>query len=127
MNKTVIQTNNAPKSIGIYSQGIIAGEIVFVSGQIAINPDNGQLIDDNFTNEVRQVLVNLDAVLKEGGSSLNSTVKLTVFLTDFSYFSKVNEVFKTFFRSNPPARSAIEVTALPMNARVEIEAIGIVE
>ena len=127
MNKTVIQTNNAPKSIGIYSQGIIAGEIVFVSGQIAINPDNGQLIDDNFTNEVRQVLVNLDAVLKEGGSSLNSTVKLTVFLTDFSYFSKVNEVFKTFFRSNPPARSAIEVTALPMNARVEIEAIGILE
>ena len=127
MNKTVIQTNNAPKSIGIYSQGIIAGEIVFVSGQIAINPDNGQLIDDNFTNEVRQVLVNLDAVLKEGGSSLNSTVKLTVFLTDFSYFSKVNEVFKTFFPSNPPARSAIEVTALPMNARVEIEAIGIVE
>ena len=127
MNKTVIQTNNAPKSIGIYSQGIIAGEIVFVSGQIAIDPDNGQLIDDNFTNEVRQVLVNLDAVLKEGGSSLNSTVKLTVFLTDFSYFSKVNEVFKTFFPSNPPARSAIEVTALPMNARVEIEAIGIVE
>ena len=127
MNKTVIQTNNAPKSIGIYSQGIIAGEIVFVSGQIAINPDNGQLIDDNFTNEVRQVLVNLDAVLKEGGSSLNSTVKLTVFLTDFSYFSKVNEVFKIFFPSNPPARSAIEVTALPMNARVEIEAIGIVE
>ncbi len=127
MSKTVIQTQHAPKAIGTYSQGIIFQNLVFTSGQIPINPENGKLIENNFKLEVHQVLKNLNAVLKEGGSSLQSAVKLTVFLTDLSYFPVVNEVFNDYFPNDPPARSAVQVSALPMNARVEIEAVGFIQ
>jgi len=127
LSKTVIQTQHAPKAIGTYSQGIIFQNLVFTSGQIPINPENGKLIENDFKLEVRQVLKNLNAVLKEGGSSLKSAVKLTVFLTDLSNFAQVNEVFNSFFPKDPPARSAVQVSALPMKARIEIEAIGYVE
>ena len=85
------------------------------------------MISDDFNAEVHQVLTNLDGILKCGGSSLQCAVKLTVFLTDLSYFTQVNEVFDGFFPEDPPARSAVQVTALPMSARIEIEAIGVVE
>ena len=127
LSKSAICTPNAPKAIGTYSQGIRSGNLVFTSGQIPINPQSGELISDNFKAEVHQVLNNLDGVLKGGGSSLQCAVKLTVFLTDLSYFAQVNEVFDGFFPENPPARSAIQVSALPMSARIEIEAIGFVE
>ena len=127
LNKAGIRTSDAPKAIGIYSQGIRSGNLVFTSGQIPINPQSGELISDNFKAEVHQVLNNLDGVLKGGGSSLQCAVKLTVFLTDLSYFAQVNEVFDVFFLENPPARSALQVSALPMNSRIEIEAIGYVE
>ena len=127
MSKSAICTPNAPKAIGTYSQGIRSGNLVFTSGQIPINPQSGELISDNFKAEVHQVLNNLDGVLKGGGSSLQCAVKLTVFLTDLSYFAQVNEVFDVFFPENPPARSALQVSALPMNSRIEIEAIGYVE
>ena len=127
MNKSVIQTSDAPKAIGTYSQGIQSKNLVFTSGQIPINPKTGELIIGDFKAEVHQVLTNLDSVLKGGGSSLQSAVKLTVFLTDLSYFAQVNEVFNSFFPKDPPARSALQVSALPMNARIEIEAIGYVE
>ncbi len=127
MSKSVICTTNAPKAIGTYSQGIRSGDLVFTSGQIPINPQSGKLISDDFKAEVHQVLSNLDGVLKGGGSSLHCAVKLTVFLTDLSYFTQVNEVFDGFFPEDPPARSAIQVSELPMGARIEIEAIGFVE
>ena len=127
LSKSAICTPNAPKAIGTYSQGIRSGNLVFTSGQIPINPQSGKLISDDFKVEVHQVLNNLDCVLKGGGSSLQCAVKLTVFLTDLSYFAQVNEVFDGFFPKDPPARSAVQVTALPMNSRIEIEAIGFVE
>ena len=127
MSKTVIQTQHAPKAIGTYSQGIIFQNLVFTSGQIPINPENGKLVENDFKLEVHQVLKNLNAVLKEGGSSLKSAVKLTVFLTDLSFFPEVNEVFNDYFPNEPPARSAVQVSALPMGARIEIEAVGFIQ
>ena len=127
LSKSVIQTSDAPQAIGTYSQGIKSGNFVFTSGQIPINPKTGELIIDNFKAEVHQVLINIDNVLIGGGSSLQSLIKLTVFLTDLSYFREVNEIFSSFFPKDPPARSAMQVSALPMNARIEIEAIGYVE
>ena len=127
MDNIVIETLDAPQAIGTYSQGIKSGNLVFTSGQIPLNPETGELINGDFKSEISQVLTNLNAVLKSGGSSLKKAVKLTVFLTDLSYFPQVNEVFKEFFPENPPARSLVQVSALPMNAKIEIEAIGSVE
>ena len=125
--RTVIQTDQAPRAIGTYSQGIRTENLIYTSGQIPIDPESGEMIVNNFKSEVKQVLMNLDAVLKGGGSSLQSAVKLTVYLTDLSHFPDVNSVFDEFFPANPPARSALQVSALPMNVRIEIEAIGVVE
>ena len=127
LSKLVIQTSDAPETIGTYSQGIQSNNLVFTSGQIPINPKTGELIIGDFKAEVYQILTNLDSVLRGGSSSLQSAVKLTVFLTDLSYFTQVNEVFDNYFSNKPPARSAVQVSALPMNARIEIEAIGYVE
>ena len=127
MDNIVIETLDAPEAIGTYSQGIKSGNLVFTSGQIPLSPETGELINGDFKSEISQVLTNLNAVLKSGGSSLKKAVKLTVFLTDLSYFPQVNEVFKEYFPENPPARSAVQVSALPMNAKIEIEAVGSVE
>ena len=127
MDKVVIHTTEAPKAIGTYSQGIKSDKFVFTSGQIPINPQSGELIRGDFKSEVKQVLINLNGVLKGGGSSLQQAIKLTVFLTDLSHFAQVNEIFNEFFPDNPPARSAVQVSALPMNARIEIDAVGHVE
>ncbi len=127
MDKVVIHTTEAPKAIGTYSQGIKSDNFVFTSGQIPINPQSGELIKGDFKSEVKQVLTNLNGVLKGGGSSLESAVKLTVFLMDLSHIAQVNEIFDEFFPDNPPARSAVQVSALPMNARIEIDAVGHVE
>lgn len=124
MDKVVIHTTEAPKAIGTYSQGIKSDNFVFTSGQIPINPQSGELIEGDFKSEVKQVLINLNGVLKGGGSSLQQAIKLTVFLTDLSHFAQVNEIFNEFFPDNPPARSAVQVSALPMNARIEIDAVG---
>ena len=127
MDKVVIHTTEAPKAIGTYSQGIKSDNFVFTSGQIPINPQSGELIKGDFKSEVKQVLINLNEVLKGGGSSLQQAIKLTVFLTDLSHFAQVNEIFNEYFPDNPPARSAVQVSALPMNARIEIDAVGHVE
>ena len=91
------------------------------------NHINGKLIENDFNLEAHQVLKNLNAVLNQGGSSLQSIVKLTVFLTDLSFFTQVNEVFENYFPNDPPARSVVQISALPMNARVEIEAVGFIQ
>lgn len=119
-----IKTKNAPKAIGVYSQGSIFENLVFTSGQIAINPISGNLVTDNFSKEVEQVLENVKSVLQAGGSNLDNIIKLTVFITDMSNFKFVNEVFETFFINEYPARSVVEVSGLPLNVNIEIEAIG---
>ena len=120
----IIKTSDAPEAIGPYSQGIEHNDLVFTSGQIPLNPNTGKLVEGDFKKEVAQVLNNVDAVLKEGGSSLDKAIKLTVFVTDLGKFSELNEVFESVFGENPPARSALQVSALPLGVRVEIEAIG---
>ena len=125
--KKVINIEGAPEALGTYSQGIIVGDLIYTSGQIPLDPQTGNLITGDIKAEIRQVLDNIDAVLKGGGSSLKSAVKLTVFVIDLDYFSAVNEIFAEYFPENPPARSAIQISALPMGAQIEIEAVGITE
>lgn len=120
----IIKTSDAPAAIGPYSQGIEHNDLIFTSGQIPLNPNTGKLVEGDFKKEVAQVLNNVDAVLKEGGSSLDKAIKLTVFVTDLGKFSELNEVFESVFGENPPARSALQVSALPLGVRVEIEAVG---
>ena len=127
MIKKVINTKGAPEAIGTYSQGIQTENFIYTSGQIALDPQTGNLQVGDIKGEIRQGLNNLNAVLIEGGSSLNSIVKLTVFVTDLSWFSTLNEIFIEYFPEKPPARSAVQVSALPMGAHIEIEAIGVVE
>ena len=125
--KEVINITGAPQAIGTYSQGIRVGNLIYTSGQLPLDPQTGNLITGDIKLEIRQVLDNLDAVLTGGGSSLQSAVKLTVFITDLGYFSDVNEVFNEYFPTYPPARSAVQVSALPMGVRIEIEAVGAIE
>ena len=127
MIKEVINIKDAPEAIGTYSQGIRVGDLIYTSGQIPIDPQSGNLITGEIKMEIRQIFANLDAILQGGGSSLKSAVKLTVYMTDLSYFSDVNEVFKECFSDNPPARSTVQVSALPLGVRIEIEAVGIIE
>ena len=122
MNK--IKTDRAPQAIGAYSQGMELDELVFTSGQIGIEPNSGQLITDDFRSEVLQVLNNISAVLEAGGSNIQNAIKLTVFLIDLSNFKIVNDIFADFFNGNYPARSVVQISALPLNANIEIEAIG---
>ena len=124
MSRKVIKTDEAPQAIGVYSQGIQINNLVFTSGQIPLNP-KGKLIENDFKSECVQVIKNIEAVLKASGCALSDVVKLTVFLTDLSLFPKLNDVFKDYFKQDPPARSAVEVSRLPMGVRVEMEAIAL--
>ena len=124
--RRVISTDKAPKAVGTYSQGIQAGGLVFTSGQLGIDPLTGKLQRAGFAQEADRVLRNLQAVLEAGDSSLQHVVKLTVYLTDLSNFPALNDVFVKHFGKEPPARSTVQVVALPLGAGVEIEAIGVV-
>ncbi len=126
MSKEVISTSNAPAAIGPYSQAIRAGNLLFVSGQIPLNPQTGEMTGETAAEQARQVLQNLQAVLEAGGTCLQHVVKTTIFLTDLTQFSAVNAVYAEFFPENPPARSTVQVAALPRGAQVEIEAIAII-
>lgn len=121
-----IKTENAPAAIGPYSQAIKANGFVFVSGQIPIDPHTGEFVAGGITEQTARVLKNLTAVLEAAGSSLEQVVKTTVFLADMKEFSSMNEVYKDFFPSPPPARSTVAAAGLPRDARVEIEAVALV-
>ena len=125
--RQVIQTHDAPRAIGTYSQGIKGGSFVFTSGQLGIDPATGELERDDFVKEARLALHNLGAVLEAGGSSLQHVAKITVFLKDLSNFPALNQLFAQTFEKDPPARSTVQVGALPLGANVEIEAVGLVE
>jgi 2-iminobutanoate/2-iminopropanoate deaminase len=125
MKREIISTDKAPAAVGPYSQAVRAGDFVFAAGQVAIDPAVGKLIEGNVAAQTRQVLTNLSAVLEAAGSSLDRVVKTTVFLKDMGQFKAMNTVYAQFFPSDPPARSTVEVVALPLGALVEIEAIAI--
>lgn len=121
-----VQTKNAPAAIGPYSQAIKANGFVYVSGQIAIDPETGQFVAGDIAEQTDRVLRNLSAVLEASGSSLSQVVKTTVFLADMKEFVPMNEVYATFFPSAPPARATVAAAGLPRDARVEIEAVALV-
>ncbi len=120
---TIIETRRAPQAIGTYSQAVRAGDIVYVSGQIPLDPATGILVSGDIEAEIRQVFENLRAIAEAAGGTLQNAVKLTVFLTDMSAFPKVSEIMATFFTPPYPARAAVGVAALPRGARVEMECI----
>ena len=124
--KTVIQTKNAPAAIGPYSQGIAIEQtkrLVFLSGQIALDPSSGQMVSGGIEAETKQVMKNISALLLELGANFENIVKTTIFLKNFNDFGKVNEIYGSHFAQNPPARSTVEVARLPKDALVEIECI----
>ncbi len=125
--KKTIATNNAPAAIGPYSQAVQAGNLLFLSGQIPLDPETGQMIGDTAAAQTTQVMANLSAVLSAAGSSLSSLVKTTIFLQNLDDFAGVNEVYGSYFSEAPPARATVEVSRLPKGALVEIEGVAIVK
>ena len=123
MTRIAISTKAAPDAIGAYSQAIKAGEIVYLSGQIGLNPATMELVADTFEKEIQQVFRNLESVCRASGGSLSSVVKMSVFLTDLGLFGEVNDIFANQFTPPFPARSVVGVNELPRGARVEIEAV----
>ena len=121
----VIQTNNAPAAIGPYSQAIAANGMLYLSGQIALDPRSGELNNSDIESETRQVLDNLAAVLRAAGSDLDKVVKCSIFLSDMSHYAKVNKVYAEYFTDTHPAREAVAVKTLPKEVNVEISAIAL--
>lgn len=124
MSRRVVATEQAPRAIGPYSQGIQAGNLVFTAGQTGVDPTTGQLVAGGIVEQTRQALRNVQAILEAAGCSLADVVKTTVFLTDMNDFRTMNGVYAEFFPVAPPARSTVQVSALPLGARVEIEAVA---
>ncbi len=125
-NKSIISTNKAPAAIGTYSQAVKAGNTVYLSGQIPLNPETMEMITESFEAQAVQVFENLTAVAEAAGGNVNDFVKITVLLSDLSYFGQVNEIMAKYFQAPYPARAAYAVKALPKDADIEIEAIMVV-
>jgi 2-iminobutanoate/2-iminopropanoate deaminase len=125
MEKQVVQTDNAPKAIGPYSQAIRIGDLIYTAGQVALSPTTGELVGTDIEVQTRQVLENLKGVLEAAGSSFDNVVKTTVFLASMGDFAKMNAIYSEYFTGKPPARSTVQVSALPKNALVEIECVAI--
>ncbi len=126
MNKKIITTDKAPAPIGPYSQAVMVNNMLYVSGQIAINPANGQLVLDNIIEETQQVMNNLKAILEAAGIDFSNVIKSTIFLKDMNQFASVNEVYGAFFKSDFPARETVQVAALPKFVNVEISVVAAV-
>jgi len=127
--REITKTSNAPSAIGPYSQAvkIAAGKMIFTAGQIPLDPTTGRLIEGDISAQTRRVLENVKAILTASGATLENVVKATVFMADLGEFAAMNEVYGEYFPVNPPARSTVEVKALPRGARVEIETIAVLE
>ncbi|MFY7899817.1 MAG: RidA family protein [Chitinophagaceae bacterium] len=125
MNKQIIQTNNAPAPIGPYNQAVRAGDWLFISGQVAIDPTTGNLKMDTIQEETTMVMQNLQAILTEAGASFSNVVKTTIFLSDMALFTQVNEVYGAYFTADYPARETVAVKGLPKGVNVEISMIAV--
>ena len=123
--KQIISTEDAPAAVGPYSQGVRVGDFIYTAGQVPLVPQTGKLAEGGIEGQTRQVMQNLAAVLEAAGSSLAQVVKTTIFLTDINDFAQVNQVYGSFFAAEPPARSTVQVAALPLGAKVEIEMVAI--
>lgn len=119
-----IHTKNAPEPIGAYSQAVISGDLVFISGQIPINPETGEMYDDDIKKQTRQCLLNVKSIAEAAGTGLDKSVKINIYLADMNNFQSANEAYGEFFSEKAPARLAIQVAKLPKNADIEIEAIA---
>lgn len=124
--KQIIKTEHAPQAIGPYSQAVVAGGLVFASGQIPLDPQTGEFVAGGISEQTEQVLRNLTAVLAAAGSSFAQVVKTTVYLADMSDFAAMNEVYGRYFQHEPPARATVQAARLPRDARVEIDVIALV-
>jgi len=122
--KKIIYTERAPRPIGPYSQGIVAGCYVFISGQIPIDPLTGNIVDGGFSDRVIRVLENVKVIIESVGGTLNDIVKVTVFLRDIGMFQQFNEIYSKYFKEDPPARTVVEVSNLPRGVDIEMEAIA---
>lgn len=125
MDREPICSGRIPPAVGPYSHAVRAGELVFCSGIIGLSPETGKLVEGEFEAEVRQVMDNLSALLEDCGSGIGFVLKTTVFLTDMSQFPVFNEIYGRYFPEAPPARSTVQVAALPLGARIEVEAIAL--
>ena len=125
--KKVISTDTAPKAVGPYSQAVAAGKFLFVSGQLPLHPQSGEIVGNDITAQTRQSIENIKAILAAAGVSLAVVVKTTVFLQDMGDFARMNEVYQQYFGDCAPARSTVEVAKLPKNALVEIESIAVIK
>lgn len=123
--KTIIYTENAPAPIGPYSQAVQTGNMLFISGQIPIDPETNQLISGSIRDEAKQVMQNLQALLTTAGFSFENVVKTTIFLSDMKHFADVNEVYGSYFKSDYPARETVAVLGLPKNVNIEISLIAV--
>ncbi|MEZ4372419.1 MAG: RidA family protein [Polyangiaceae bacterium] len=122
--RQTIQTSDAPAAIGPYSQAVKSGDLLFLSGQIPLDPKSGELVGGSVADETHRVMQNLGAVLKAAGSGYGDVVKTTIYLMDMADFAQVNEVYATYFDKDPPARATVQVAGLPKGVRVEIDAIA---
>ncbi len=127
MDRQILYTNKAPQAIGPYSQAVKAGQFVYISGQIPINPQTGELITADIKDETRQVLDNFKAIVEEAGTSLQNVIKTTIFIKNMEQFSLINEVYATYFPEKPPARACVEVSRLPKDVNVEIEGVALIK
>jgi 2-iminobutanoate/2-iminopropanoate deaminase len=123
--KKIISTTDAPSAVGPYSQAVRVGSTIYCAGQIPLDPKSGQIVSKDISEQTRRVLDNITAVLKAEGLTFENIVKTTIFLTDLADFQTVNEIYASYFNQAPPARSTVQVPALPKGARVEIEAIAV--
>lgn len=126
MTKEIISTENAPQAIGPYSQAVKAGNLIFISGQVPLNPKTGDLVTESIEDQARQVLDNVKSICESAGQSLDDIVKISIFLTDLNNFAVVNDVMKEYFSEPYPARATVEVSGLPLGVNVEIEAIVLI-
>lgn len=125
--KKIISTTDAPAALGPYSQAVRVGSTIYCAGQIPLDPKSGQIVSEDISEQTRRVLQNITAVLKAEGLSFDHIVKTTIFLTDLGDFQTVNEIYGGYFKQAPPARSTVQVAALPKGARVEIEVIAVAD
>ncbi len=123
--KKIVSTKDAPAAVGPYSQAIRSGSILFCAGQIPLDPQTGQIVSEDIGEQTKRVLENVSAVLRAENLNFSHVVKTTIFLTDMGDFQTVNEIYASYFRDNPPARSTVQVSALPKAAKVEIEVIAV--
>jgi 2-iminobutanoate/2-iminopropanoate deaminase len=125
MSRQIIATEKAPAAVGPYSQAVQRNGVLYTAGQIGLNPSTGKLVEGGIEAQTHQALTNLQAILQAAGGSLADVLKTTVYLQDIGDFQTMNQVYATFFASEPPARSAVQVAALPLGARIEIEAVAV--